>query len=49
MVSICHKAALVNHLPIALHLDHHEEYDDICHKVRSGIRSVIINGSHFYF
>lgn len=49
MVSICREAARVNHLPIALHLDHHEEYDDICHKVRAGIRSVMIDGSHFAF
>ncbi|MCW2256622.1 tagatose 1,6-diphosphate aldolase GatY/KbaY [Providencia alcalifaciens] len=49
LVSICSQAARVNHLPIALHLDHHEEYDDICHKVRSGIRSVMIDGSHFAF
>lgn len=49
LVSICNQAARVNHLPIALHLDHHEEYDDICHKVRSGIRSVMIDGSHFAF
>lgn len=43
------EAARVNHLPIALHLDHHEEYDDICRKVRAGIRSVMIDGSHFAF
>ncbi|AFH93621.1 TPA: tagatose bisphosphate family class II aldolase [Providencia stuartii] len=49
MVSICREAARVNHLPIALHLDHHEEYDDICRKVRAGIRSVMIDGSHFAF
>lgn len=49
LVSICNQAARVNHLPIALHLDHHEEYDDICHKVRSGIRSIMIDGSHFAF
>ncbi|MEQ4621855.1 tagatose bisphosphate family class II aldolase [Providencia vermicola] len=49
MVSICREAARVNRLPIALHLDHHEEYDDICHKVRAGIRSVMIDGSHFAF
>ncbi|MBE8595980.1 tagatose bisphosphate family class II aldolase [Xenorhabdus sp. BG5] len=49
MVSICREAAYINHLPVALHLDHHEEYDDICHKVQSGIRSVMIDGSHLPF
>ncbi|CAM3889679.1 tagatose bisphosphate family class II aldolase [Xenorhabdus thuongxuanensis] len=49
MVSICREAAHINHLPVVLHLDHHEEYDDICHKVQSGIRSVMIDGSHLSF
>lgn len=33
-------------IPLALHLDHHENYDDIIHKINSGIRSVMIDGSH---
>lgn len=31
--------------PIALHLDHHEDLNDIKQKVRAGIRSVMIDGS----
>ncbi|POP45508.1 tagatose bisphosphate family class II aldolase [Superficieibacter electus] len=36
-------------LPLALHLDHHEECEDIFNKVRAGIRSVMIDGSHLPF
>lgn len=36
-------------MPIALHLDHHESLDDISQKVNSGVRSVMIDGSHFPF
>ncbi len=34
--------------PLALHLDHHESLDDIRRKVH-GVRSAIINSSHFPF
>lgn len=36
-------------LPLAVHLDHHETLDDIRQKVHAGIRSVMIDGSHFPF
>lgn len=36
-------------LPLAIHLDHHETLDDIRQKVHAGIRSVMIDGSHFLF
>lgn len=36
-------------LPLALHLDHHEDLIDITHKVQAGIRSVMIDGSHLPF
>ncbi|EMH4163402.1 tagatose bisphosphate family class II aldolase [Pluralibacter gergoviae] len=36
-------------LPLAIHLDHHETLDDIRQKVHAGIRSVMIDGSHFPF
>ncbi|PHM55289.1 tagatose bisphosphate family class II aldolase [Xenorhabdus sp. KK7.4] len=49
MVSICKEAAKINKLPLALHLDHHEDINDIRHKVETGIRSVMIDGSHFPF
>lgn len=32
--------------PLAIHLDHHENLDDIHHKVQAGVRSVMIDGSH---
>ena len=35
--------------PVALHLDHHEDIPDICHKVISGVRSAMIDASHFHF
>ena len=49
LIGICQSAAHHYDLPLALHLDHHEELDDIEHKVKSGIRSVMIDGSHLPF
>ncbi|MCR4461559.1 tagatose bisphosphate family class II aldolase [Salmonella enterica] len=37
-----------NH-PLAVHLDHHEKLADIKMKVAAGVRSVMIDGSHFPF
>lgn len=36
-------------MPLALHLDHHETLDDIRRKVYAGVRSAMIDGSHFPF
>ncbi|QHM77940.1 D-tagatose-1,6-bisphosphate aldolase subunit KbaY [Mixta theicola] len=36
-------------MPLALHLDHHEALDDIRRKVDAGVRSAMIDGSHFPF
>lgn len=36
-------------IPLALHLDHHESLQDICNKVNAGVRSAMIDGSHFPF
>lgn len=49
LVGICQAAARRYNLPLALHLDHHEEMDDIESKVHQGIRSVMIDGSHLPF
>lgn len=49
LVAICQQAAKKYDLPIALHLDHHEDLADIGHKVRAGVRSVMIDASHFPF
>lgn len=49
LVEICQAAARRYNLPLALHLDHHEEMDDIESKVRQGVRSVMIDGSHLPF
>ncbi|CAQ82871.1 MULTISPECIES: tagatose bisphosphate family class II aldolase [Photorhabdus] len=49
LVSICQEAARCHNLPLALHLDHHEELEDISHKVTVGVRSVMIDGSHLPF
>ncbi|OCQ53756.1 D-tagatose-1,6-bisphosphate aldolase subunit GatY [Photorhabdus australis subsp. thailandensis] len=49
LVSICLEAARRHNLPLALHLDHHEELEDISHKVTAGVRSVMIDGSHLPF
>ncbi|MDF7662539.1 tagatose bisphosphate family class II aldolase [Erwiniaceae bacterium L1_54_6] len=49
LVAICQQAAGKYDLPIALHLDHHENFDDIGSKVKAGVRSVMIDASHFPF
>lgn len=49
LVSICQQAAQLYRHPFALHLDHHEELGDIENKVRAGIRSVMIDASHYNF
>ncbi|MGG6098655.1 tagatose bisphosphate family class II aldolase [Pantoea allii] len=46
IVAIAHDLARTWDLPLALHLDHHEDQSDIIHKVQAGIRSVMIDGSH---
>ncbi|SEG57104.1 tagatose bisphosphate family class II aldolase [Vibrio hangzhouensis] len=49
LVQICRQAAVKHKMPIALHLDHHESFSDIQAKVESGIKSAMIDGSHFEF
>lgn len=49
LVAICQQAARRYNLPIALHLDHHEDFTDIENKVKAGVRSVMIDASHFPF
>lgn len=36
-------------VPLALHLDHHEDFNDINDKIHAGVRSVMIDGSHEAF
>ncbi|MGD8121889.1 tagatose bisphosphate family class II aldolase [Vibrio sp. TRT 2004] len=49
LISICKEAAHKHSIPLVLHLDHHEELQDIRTKVDHGIRSVMIDGSHHAF
>ncbi len=49
MVAIARDLAKKWDLPLALHLDHHEDLADITRKVQAGIRSVMIDGSHSPF
>ncbi|MDN3679634.1 tagatose bisphosphate family class II aldolase [Vibrio tapetis subsp. quintayensis] len=49
LISICKEAAHKHSVPLVLHLDHHESFSDIQQKVQHGIRSVMIDGSHFAF
>lgn len=49
LVAICQQAARRYDLPLALHLDHHEAAEDIHTKVKAGVRSVMIDASHFPF
>lgn len=49
IVAIAGDLAREYNLPLAIHLDHHESLADIESKVMAGIRSVMIDGSHFPF
>jgi tagatose 1,6-diphosphate aldolase GatY/KbaY len=44
--AICETAAKRYHIPIALHLDHHETFEDIAASVELGTKSVMIDASH---
>jgi tagatose 1,6-diphosphate aldolase GatY/KbaY len=49
LVALVAAAAKDRDMQVALHLDHHTELDDIETKIRAGIRSAMIDGSHFSF
>ena len=49
VIAIASDLAKLWNLPLAVHLDHHETLEDIGEKVQAGIRSVMIDGSHFAF
>jgi len=47
--ALCSAYSLSYDMPLALHLDHHESLDDIRRKINAGVRSAMIDGSHFPF
>lgn len=47
--AIADVAARENEIPIALHLDHHEEIESIIESMELGAKSVMIDGSHHEF
>lgn len=47
--ALCSAYSTTYNMPLALHLDHHESLDDIRRKVHAGVRSAMIDGSHFPF
>ncbi|EEO7837877.1 tagatose-bisphosphate aldolase subunit KbaY [Salmonella enterica] len=47
--ALCNAYSASYNMPLALHLDHHESLDDIRRKVNAGVRSAMIDGSHFPF
>ncbi|QUJ69503.1 tagatose bisphosphate family class II aldolase (plasmid) [Photobacterium sp. GJ3] len=49
LISICQSAAKKHRLPLVMHLDHHEDHSDIRNKVEAGIRSAMIDASHYPF
>ncbi|WP_404462074.1 tagatose bisphosphate family class II aldolase [Providencia rettgeri] len=49
LIAICQQAAERYKVPVALHLDHHEDIPDIFQKVSAGVRSAMIDASHFPF
>lgn len=49
IVAIAGDLAKTFNQPLAIHLDHHEQLADIENKVLTGVRSVMIDGSHHPF
>ncbi|MGL4725805.1 MAG: tagatose bisphosphate family class II aldolase [Scandinavium sp.] len=49
IVAMATELARTYNQPLAIHLDHHENSSDIERKVQSGVRSVMIDGSHYAF
>lgn len=49
IVGIVEALSKEHNIPLSLHLDHHEDFDDIRYKVDAGIRSAMIDGSHLPF
>lgn len=49
IVGIVEALSKEHNIPLSLHLDHHEDFDDIKYKVNAGIRSAMIDGSHLAF
>lgn len=49
IIAIASDLAKTYNQPLAIHLDHHEDFDDIAQKVQAGIRSAMIDGSHLPF
>ncbi|KFC07329.1 tagatose 1,6-bisphosphate aldolase [Trabulsiella guamensis ATCC 49490] len=47
--ALCEAYSASYDMPLALHLDHHESLADIRNKVNAGVRSAMIDGSHFPF
>ena len=47
--ALCSAYSASYNIPLALHLDHHESLNDIRCKVNAGVRSAMIDGSHFRF
>lgn len=49
IIAIATELSKKHNIPLAVHLDHHENFDDIAYKIQAGVRSVMIDGSHFPF
>lgn len=49
IVGIVEALSKEHDIPLSLHLDHHEDFDDIKYKIDAGIRSAMIDGSHLSF
>lgn len=49
IVAIVEALSREHNIPLSLHLDHHEDLADIEEKVRAGIRSAMIDGSHLSY
>ncbi|WP_240205806.1 tagatose-bisphosphate aldolase subunit GatY [Vibrio sp. CyArs1] len=49
LVALVEAAAKDRGMQVALHLDHHTSFEDIEYKVKAGIRSAMVDGSHAPF
>nr|WP_304364042.1 class II fructose-bisphosphate aldolase [Gilliamella apicola] len=48
ILAIANALSKKHNIPLAVHLDHHEEYNDIINKINAGVRSVMIVAPIFH-
>ncbi len=49
LYQLVEQASIIHQVPISFHLDHHENIDDIFKAIDLGVRSIMIDASHYEF